>query len=117
MPARRELNYRGSVLGWYRVAVVLLSGACGVQGVPDEPVARIAPPMPITSAEQTVASTGVTPAVATNGSVFLLVWSDGTDIYGSRIDAVGTILDSIAISTAAASRASRRSHRTALTSS
>jgi uncharacterized protein (TIGR03382 family) len=71
-----------------------------VQGVPDEPVARIAPPMPITSAEQTVASTGVTPAVASNGSVFLLVWSDGADIYGSRIDAVGTILDSIAISTA-----------------
>jgi len=86
------------VSGWSRVAVVLL-GACGVQSVPDEPVARLAP-MPITSAEQTVTSTGVTPAVASNASVFLLVWSDGADIQGSRIDATGTILDTIAISTA-----------------
>ncbi|HET9987681.1 MAG TPA: hypothetical protein VFQ65_04160, partial [Kofleriaceae bacterium] len=67
------------------------------QGV--APVARLAP-MPITSAEQTITSVGVTPAVASNGSVFLLAWSDGADIYGSRIDATGTILDTIAISTA-----------------
>jgi uncharacterized protein (TIGR03382 family) len=89
------------VLGWYSVAVVLLLGACGVPDEPaGDPVARMAPPMPITSAEQTVASIGVTPAVASNGSVFLLVWSDGADIYGSRIDPAGTILDTIPISTA-----------------
>jgi hypothetical protein len=99
MPPRQELNYGGNVLGWYRVAVVVL-GACGVQSVADESVARFAPPAPITSAEQTVAATGVTPAVASNGSVFLLVWSDGADLYGSRVDAAGNILDSIAISTA-----------------
>ena len=71
-----------------------------MQSVTEEPVARVAPPAPITSAEQTIAATGVTPAVASNGSVFLLVWSDGADIYGSRIDATGNILDSIPISTA-----------------
>jgi uncharacterized protein (TIGR03382 family) len=71
-----------------------------VQSVSDEPSARLAP-LPITSAEQTITSAGVTPAVASNGSEFLLVWSDGADIRGTRIDATGTILDAIAISTAA----------------
>ncbi|MEO6776250.1 MAG: DUF4215 domain-containing protein [Kofleriaceae bacterium] len=86
-------------MGRYSVAVMFVLGACGVQSAGEEPSARLAP-MPITSAEQTVTATGVTPAVASNGAVFLLVWSDGNDIYGSRIDPAGTILDTIAISTA-----------------
>ena len=58
----------------------------------------------------TAANTQLSPAVAWNGTDFLVVWSDrrsGTpaqaDIYGSRVSATGTVLDTtgIAISTAA----------------
>ena len=48
---------------------------------------------------------GGRPAIAADGTNFLTVWVDGSDVYGARISHVGTILDTtpIAISTAAGS--------------
>jgi len=46
---------------------------------------------------------GGRPAIAADGTNFLTVWVDGSDVYGARISHAGTILDTtpIAISTAA----------------
>lgn len=46
---------------------------------------------------------GGRPAMAADGTNFLAVWVDGSDVYGARISHAGTILDTtpIAISTAA----------------
>lgn len=80
--------------------MTVLVGACGVQGVSEEQQA-VSIPAPITGAEVTVATTGYSPAIASNGSEFLLVWSDGNDIRGTRIDATGAMLDtSLVISNA-----------------
>lgn len=75
-----------------RLAWLVMVG-CGVEGVGEEQQALVAPPAPITSAEMTIATTAYTPAIASNGSEFLLVWSDGSDIRGTRIDATGNVLD------------------------
>ena len=43
-------------------------------------------------AETSVATTGKMPSVASNGTTFLVVWSDGADVYGERFDNSGTAL-------------------------
>ena len=76
-----------------RRALLVGLAACGVGDVGVEHQALVAPPTPITGAEVTVATIGYTPAIASNGSEFLLVWSDGSDIRGTRIDEAGNLLD------------------------
>lgn len=76
-----------------RLAWVVGVAACGVGEVGQGEQALVSTAMPITGAEVTIATTGYTPAMASNGSEFLLVWSDGSDLRGTRIDATGNQLD------------------------
>src|SRR5450432_1115873 len=84
-----------------RAAVLVLIGACGVESAEPQPVSRVEPPA-VLGGEIAITSAGKTPAVASNGTTFLIVWDDGSDLRGTRIDGDGNILDAaLTISSAA----------------
>lgn len=79
-----------------RVVVALaLLGACSVEPVDSamgEVIASLATPG-LLGGEIAIAATGKTPAVASNGTTFLVVWDDGANVLGTRVNTDGTVLD------------------------
>jgi fibulin 1/2 len=80
------------VVGIRVVAVLAVLGACSVESATSEVVASVTTPG-LLGGEIAITTTGRTPAVASNGTTFLVAWDDGTNLRGTRVNADGTVLD------------------------
>ena len=75
-----------------RVVVLVGCAACSVESSTGQVVASIAAPG-LLGGEIAITTAGKTPAVASNGATFLVVWDDGAAVRGTRVNTVGTVLD------------------------
>lgn len=76
-----------------RVVVALVAlGACSVESTSGEVAASITTPG-LLGGEIAITTTGKMPAVASNGTTFLVVWDDGADVRGTRVSGDGNVLD------------------------